>query len=144
MSSKASDHGLRSGYRSGLEDKVATQLNTIGLPYEYEPKDGKISYTKPAKPSKYTPDFTFPGCPIIVETKGRFVTADRQKHVLIKQQNPEYDVRFVFSNSRQRLSKISPTTYGMWCDKYGFKYADKLIPEEWITEIKKYLPKETK
>ena len=120
---------------------MAEQLKTLRLPHEYEPKDGKIKYTKPAKPSTYTPDFVFKGCPIIIETKGRFVTADRQKHVLIKEQHPEWDIRFVFSNSRQRISKISATTYGMWCEKNGFKYADKLIPDQWIQEIKKYLPK---
>lgn len=134
--SSAEQRAIREGYRSGLEDKVAKQLNQIGIPYEYEPPDRKIQYTKPAKPSRYTPDFMFGDCPIIIETKGRFVTADRQKHLLIKEQHPELEVRFVFSNSKSRISKTSSTTYAMWCQKYGFQYADKEIPLTWIKEIK--------
>lgn len=133
-----SSNAIREGYRSGLEDIVAKQLNTLRMDYDYEPKEGRIEYTKPEKPSKYTPDFVFKRCPIIIETKGRFVTADRQKHLLIKAQHPEFDIRFVFSNSRSRISKLSSTTYGMWCEKHGFKYADKLVPDAWIKEIKKW------
>jgi hypothetical protein len=73
---------------------------------------------------------------LIIETKGRFVTEDRQKHLLIKAQHPELDIRFVFSNSRAKISKTSKTTYAAWCDKYGFKYADKRIPEAWLEESK--------
>jgi len=51
---------------------------------------------------------------------------------LVKEQHPEKDIRFVFSNSRSRISKKSSTTYAMWCEKYGFKYADKHIPLEWL------------
>ena len=71
---------------------------------------------------------------IIVESKGRFVTADRKKHLLIKKQHPTLDIRFVFSNSKAKINKGSKTTYGDWCDKHGFLYADKLIPEEWLYE----------
>jgi len=36
------------------------------------------------------------------------------------------------------LRRGSPTTYAMWCDKHGIKWADfrKGIPQEWIKEIK--------
>ena len=91
----------------------------------------KIEYLKPARTAKYTPDFLLPNG-IIIESKGRFVTADRQKHLLIQKQHPDLDIRFVFSNSRSRISKQSKTTYAMWCEKHGFLYADKLIPEEWL------------
>jgi hypothetical protein len=123
------------GYRSGLEDKVAKQLEEVGLDYEYEGKDSKIDYTSPPKPHKYTPDFTF-NTHIIIETKGRFMPEDRQKHLLIKQQHPEFDIRFVFSNSKSKISKTSKTTYADWCDKHDFKYADKWIPDEWLKEIR--------
>lgn len=53
----------------------------------------------------------------------------------VKRQHPEYDFRFVFNNSRAKISKVSNTTYGRWCEKNGFKYADKLVPQEWIDEI---------
>jgi len=126
--------GIREGYRSGLEDLVAKQLNSLGIKFEYEPKDGKVEYTKPQSKHKYTPDFVF--AKFIVETKGRFTTADRKKHKLIKEQHPEIDIRFVFSNSNTRISKQSKTTYAQWCEHYGFKYADKLIPNDWLREIK--------
>lgn len=125
--------GLEHGFRSGLEDQIAAELEAAGVPVRYEDPESVIHYVKPAKKSRYTPDFVLPNG-IIIETKGRFVTADRQKHLLIKEQHPEKDIRFVFSNSRQRISKQSQTTYGMWCDKYGFKYADRSIPWEWLKE----------
>jgi hypothetical protein len=125
------DVGLREGFRSGLEDKVADQLRSQGIDPRYEQE--VIEYVKPARKSKYTPDFRLPNG-IYIETKGRFVTEDRQKHILIKAQHPEKDIRFVFSNSRARISKTSKTTYADWCNKHGFRYADKRIPQEWIDE----------
>lgn len=128
-----SDPGLEHGYRSGLEEKVAAELTAKGVPVKFEDPDSVIRYTWPQEESKYTPDFRLPNG-IIIETKGRFVTKDRQKHKLIKEQHPDRDIRFVFSNSRQRISKTSKTTYAMWCEKYGFKFADKSIPDEWLRE----------
>ena len=69
---------------------------------------------------------------IFIETKGLFTSADRAKMRLVKEQHPKVDIRFVFSNSKNKISKISKTTYAMWCKKYGFKYADKHIPKDWL------------
>lgn len=137
MPRKTSDrelHGIVNGYRSGLEEKVADQLREAGIDPNYEAV--KIPYEKPVTKHTYTPDFPLSDV-LIVETKGRFVTADRQKHLLIKKQHPHLDIRFVFSNSRARISKTSTTTYAMWCEKNGFKYADKEIPKEWLQELRK-------
>lgn len=123
--------GLKYGFRSGLEEDNAAFLQSLGIPFEYESK--KIHYTKPSTNHTYTPDFILDNG-IIVETKGRFLLADRRKHLLVKQQHPELDIRFVFSSSRAKIRKGSKTTLGMWCDKNGFKYADKIIPHEWIQE----------
>lgn len=130
----AEERGRIEGYRSGLEEVIARQIKAAGIEVEYEKT--KVKYVKPSRNATYTPDFKLPNG-IIIESKGRFVTADRQKHVLIKTQHPELDIRFVFSNSRSKINKNSPTTYGMWATKNGFKYADKLIPEEWLKEPKK-------
>lgn len=124
-------HGIANGYRSGLEDLVAAQIAAAGLAVKYE--DVTFSYVKPLRPSKYTPDFILPNG-IVIETKGRFETSDRQKHKWIKEQHPLIDIRFVFSRSKTRISKTSKTTYGMWCEQYGFAFADKLIPHAWIIE----------
>ena len=126
---------LKHGFRSGLEDKIADSLTIQGIPFEYEQL--VINYIQPAKARKYTPDFVLLKNDIIIESKGRFMTADRQKHLMIKEQYPELDIRFVFSNSKARLSKISQTTYGDWCSKHGFLYADKEIPVSWLNETRK-------
>lgn len=123
--------GLKHGFRSGLEEENARLLDNLGVAYEYEKY--KLTYEKPAKTSKYTPDYILPNG-IIIETKGRFLTADRQKHILIKKQYPDLDLRFVFSNPRQRISKQSKTMYLDWCERNGFLYAAKTIPQEWIDE----------
>jgi hypothetical protein len=123
--------GLSEGYRSGLEEAVAEQIRGVGLDPLFETVT--IRYTKPAKEARYTPDFPL-ATGVIIETKGRFVTADRQKHLLIKEQRPDLDIRFVFSNPNQRISKQSQTTYAMWCDKHGFKWAAKRIPQSWFDE----------
>lgn len=129
--SKEVPRGIVEGYRSGLEEKLADQLFQAGMEVSYESMT--IPYEKPASKHKYTPDFGLHNG-IIIESKGRFVTADRQKHLLIKKQHPDLDIRFVFSNSRARISKTSKTTYAAWCEKHGFKFADKLIPESWLLE----------
>lgn len=118
-------------YRSGLEDKVAAQLEAKGVAFDYE--GHTISYVIPASNHKYHPDFVLPNG-IIVETKGIFDSDDRKKHTLIREQYPDLDIRFVFSSSKSKLYKGSPTTYGKWCEKNGFKYADKLIPADWLGE----------
>lgn len=124
--------GMKHGWRSGLEEQIAEQLDNAGVAYEYEKLT--IDYVVPARPAKYTPDFVILSNGIIVETKGRFVTADRQKHLMIKKQHPHLDIRFVFSNPKQKISKLSNTTYAMWCERYGFQWAAKEIPDEWINE----------
>lgn len=118
------------GYRSGLEEDVDSTLKNAGIDGEYE--QHKIEYVQPATKHKYTPDFRLPNG-IFVETKGRFVTADRKKHLLIKDQHPELDIRFLFQNANNRLSKKSKTTYAQWCQKHGFLYAEKVIPAEWLS-----------
>ena len=123
--------GKKYGFRSGLEERIAEQLDKAGVDYTYE--QVKLNYIKPASKHVYTPDFVLANG-IIVETKGRFLLADRQKHILVKRHNPTLDIRFVFSNSKARISKASRTTYADWCNKNGFKFADKEIPQEWMDE----------
>ena len=122
--------GIKYGYRSGLESKVSEQLSKAGVDFEYE--SFKIEY-EVHEARKYTPDFRLPNG-IIIETKGRFIAADRKKHLLIQQQHPELDIRFVFSNSKAKLNKGAKSSYGDWCQKHGFLYSDKWIPESWWEE----------
>ena len=123
--------GKKYGFRSGLEELIANQLTDIGISFSFE--SFKIEYMQPAKKRSYTPDFLLPNG-IIIETKGRFLTADRQKHLWVQKQYPDLDIRFVFSNSKQKIRKGSKTTYAMWCEKNGFLYADREIPQAWLKE----------
>ena len=117
------------GFRSGFEGKISKQLEEAGVKVEYETT--KIKYVVPESLHTYTADFQLPNG-IIVETKGRFIAADRKKHLLIKAQHPRLDIRFVFQNSKNKISKASKTSYADWCIKNGFIYADKEIPKEWL------------
>lgn len=128
---KAAAVARREGYRSGLEVATAKQLDETDTPATYE--SHTIRFEQPAKKKRYTPDFVLWNG-IVIETKGQFKTADRQKHVFVQDQYPDIDIRFVFSNPNQRIRKGSPTTYAMWCDKNGFKYAKRLIPAAWLAE----------
>lgn len=122
---------LLHGFRSGLEEKAAAQIAAAGLPVLYE--QTKVHYVWPEQACTYTPDFPLING-IIIETKGRFLTEDRQKQKHIKAQYPDLDVRFVFSNANARLTKTSKTTYSAWCEKYGFRWAHKIIPASWLAE----------
>lgn len=124
-------------YRSGLEDKLAKQLESKGIAVMYE--EWSIPYVVPASNHKYTPDIILPNG-IIIEAKGLWESDDRKKHLLIKEQFPELDIRFVFSSSRTKLYKGSPTSYAEFCEKHGIKFADKLIPIDWLKEPKKEIP----
>ena len=128
--SKYNAAALKAGYRSGFEDTVARELTEKGIEYTYEKEKIKwVDY----KVRTYTPDFVL-GNGIIIETKGRFVANDRRKHREIKKQFPDLDIRFVFQNSRAKLYKGAKSSYGDWCKKYGFDYADKSIPDDWLNE----------
>ena len=128
---------------SGSEEKIKDELENARVKYEYEKH--RVDYTLPSPIHHYTPDFVLENG-IIIEVKGRFDSKDRAKHIAIKNQHPDLDIRFVFDGkarypSRTKISKISKTTYGIWCEKHGFMYADHYIPLEWLKEKKKPLPK---
>lgn len=124
--------GIVHGYRSGFEGEIAKELETLGVSFEFETL--RIPWVD-RMDRKYKPDFILPNG-IIVETKGRFVAGDRRKHLEVKKQHPHLDIRFVFYRASATLSTKSKTTYAMWCDKNGFKWADKHIPVEWLKEPK--------
>ena len=133
---RARFRGIKAGYRSGLEETISQLLTDEGIPFEYEVD--KITYEIPARVAKYTTDFKLskPGGFWYLETKGIWATADRAKHVLIKKQSPEIDIRFLFSNAQARLYKGSPTRYADYCNKHGFRWAHKTMPQDWLDECR--------
>ena len=129
--SKLRANAIKHGYRSGFEHKVSDQLKENKIKFGYETT--VIDYIKPETKHTYTIDFTLPNG-ILVETKGRWVPEDRKKHLLIKKQHPELDIRIVFMSCKTKIRKGSKTTYGMFCDKHGILWAEKTIPESWFSE----------
>ncbi len=143
---------IETEYRSGLEREVAAKLTQAGVPFDFE--GHWIRYVVPAREAKYLPDFSFKGCPIILEPKGRFGGAvpgrrvstkdaavkERQKFVLLKEQHPELDIRFIFSRASTPIYKGSKTTYGKWATDHGFLWSDKgQVPQQWLDEISRWL-----
>lgn len=136
------DVGLKYGFRSGLEESQAAYLGRLCVPFQFE--ETVIEYRQPEKLRKYTPDFFIPKKEgmggIFIETKGRFVTEDRQKHLHIRTCNPDLDIRFVFSNANARISKQSSTTYAMWAERHNFMWAHRSIPIDWLRRIGYRIP----
>jgi hypothetical protein len=132
-------NALKYGYKSGLEHTVAEHIKTTEYPLNYETET--LNYIVPERKAKYTPDFVFMkknGDLMYIETKGRWTSADRlkMKHVLAS--NPGIDIRMVFQNPTQKISKASTTTYESYANKLGIKHvAKKTIPLEWFDECLK-------
>ena len=123
------------GYRSGLEEKIGKQLDDLQVEYTYETE--KISYVQPAKKRTYKPDFIKNkknGEKLYIETKGYWPPAERKKMEYIKQSNPTLDIRMVFSNPNNKISKTSKTTYGDVATKLGIPFAAGTIPIDWLSE----------
>ncbi len=114
-------------FRSQFESNIARKLVERGIPFEYEKE--RVVYVP--KPRTYTPDFYFPETNVYVETKGHLDKGDRVKMLLVKEQNPELDIRFVFIRASNKIYKGSKTTYADWATKNGFQWAEGSIPEEW-------------
>ena len=128
MAKKGRGRTVRSTYRSGLELDIAKDLRNRGEKFKYETL--KVKWVL-HEDKTYTPDFILPNG-VIIEAKGRFTLQDRKKHLAVRKQKPDLDIRFVFSNSRGKLYKGSKSTYASWCEKFGFQYADKRIPDDWL------------
>lgn len=127
--------GLKHGFRSGLEEKIGKQIEASGQKVAFEPY--RFPYIVPESTHHYTPDFPLANG-VIIEGKGIFDATDRAKHLLIKVQYPDLDIRFVFTRSAAPINPGSKAKVKVsmadWCRKYGYKFADKLIPAEWLTE----------
>lgn len=110
-------------FKSNLERNFAAQF---ALPYE----DTKLLYIVT---HMYNPDFTL-APNVFVECKGRFLGADRNKHLYVRAQNPHIRVLFVFQDPAQTLTKKSKTTYGQWCDKNNFPHMSAADAQNYTAE----------
>lgn len=131
---------MAAGYRSGLEFKTGKIFvdNEIEFEFETDP----IPWTPIPRTHKYHPDFRIvtngTGKRIIIETKGRFMPEDMEKHLSLKAQYPELDIRFVFQGAQKWYRKAKRRTYAKWCEENGFKYCDfkdfERVIKEWMAE----------
>jgi hypothetical protein len=119
----------RLNFRSGSEKKCSDLLNKRRVVYDYEPTKFSYVITKTYLPDFYLPDYGF-----YIEVKGRFTSQDRAKHLYIKEQHPELDIRFMFDNPNARLYKGSSSTYSDWADKHNYLYCKTKegLPKEWF------------
>jgi hypothetical protein len=119
--------------RSKLEERFETILQEFGVIYEYEVT--KIPYTIPESYHVYTVDWTVLNGKLI-ETKGYLSDhAERRKYVLLKEQHPELDLRFVFDNPN-KLCGGTKMSHAKWADKYGFKWCSIKDTEQILNWIK--------
>lgn len=115
-------------YRSGFERTLVTQLKRAGVKFTYESL--KLPYQTF---HNYYPDFVLENG-IVIEAKGKLDQDTRAKMIAVKKAYPDLDIRFVFMRADNKISRGSKTTYGMWAERNGFKWADGVIPEEWFSE----------
>lgn len=120
--------------RSKLETKFEDILKEYQVDYEYEVT--KIPYTIPESKHIYTVDWTLLNG-VLIETKGYLSDhQERHKYVLLKQQYPTLDLRFVFDNPN-KLCGGTKYTHAKWADKYGFKWCSIKDTEQiqlWVNE----------
>lgn len=118
--------------RSDLERSIARDMDMRGIPYTYETT--VLSFTE-----TYKPDFTIttPSGIIITEAKGwhKNLDASLLKIKKARDQNLDVDLRFIWDNPMVRVPYYKNKrrmTAAEWSDKNGFKWASKVVPEEWM------------
>lgn len=112
-------------YRSKFEQ----EFHRLQPAAQYEAQ--KIKFTQPAKQRTYIADWVLDNG-VICETKGYLDLATRQKMLWLRDSNPDLDIRFVFQNPDNRISKTSKTRYRDWAEANGFQWCrGPSIPEEW-------------
>lgn len=115
------------GFRSQFEADVSRSLPDDAARYEA----GRIPYTVTAT-RHYTPDWLLPRQAIVLEAKGRFTLEDRNKMLLVKAQYPRLDIRLIFQNPSQKITKTM--TVQDWCHKHGFPCCKgPTVPDAWLT-----------
>ncbi len=142
--------------RSQLELRNYKILERAGVTFEYETEACQFNYIMPIRGGHcfdcdgshvgsthlYTCDFLVTtkgtGKQIYIECKGNgymWTGSTRSKHLQIKKQFPEADLRFVFGNPNAKISKGAKLTNKDWCSRHGFICAPRdVIPQEWLNE----------
>ena len=126
--------------RSKLEGKFEAILKDYKIEYGYEIT--KIPYTVPESQHTYLVDFTILSG-VLIECKGWLQDhAERRKYVLLKEQYPDLDLRFVFADPNKKCGGMK-TTHAEWADRHGFRWCsinDKEQILHWIKEKNSGIP----
>ena len=110
-----------------MERDIANLLTELGVIFEYETH--KLAYQIQ---HHYKPDFILANG-VILESKGYWEPEDRRKIKAVTEQNPDLDIRMVFQNPNNTISRKSKTTYGQWCDKHDIPWCSyTTIPIDWL------------
>jgi len=125
-------------YRNKFESSTGKFLDDQGIDFEYEKL--KVDYTVSGT---YLVDFAIKkkdGTLMLIETKGNGLSFDghnKRKLRAVKEQHPTLDLRLVFYSDGKCGPKRKDGTYmrqSDWAKRYGFQYAIRTIPEEWLEE----------
>ena len=120
-------------FKNKFEKRIGSTLGDLGYNMDYE-RD-RIEYVTH---HKYNPDFSLEkkdGSTMHLETKGIWESSDRAKHLAVRAQHPELDIRLVLY-ADYKIYKGSKTSYSQWCDKKGIKWCVQEVPQEWLDELK--------
>lgn len=141
-------------FRSNFEKDIAKNLKARSIDFEYESvhlpykkQDTINSLTRKlhglSKDFKsytyhtYLVDFTITnksGKVIHIEAKGEFTASDRVKMKLVKEQNPDADIRMLLMYDN-KINKNSKTRYSDFCRANGILFkVGKRIPDNWLEE----------
>lgn len=123
---------MTSKFKSEFERRFVNDLENRGIEYAYEAE--KFHYSVP---KSYRPDFKVGK--FFIECKGYHRGIHQYLHSFIhfKRQHPNVDVRFVFDVgiSTKRVSKTTKMTFADWANRNNIKWAEEIIPEEWLHEV---------
>lgn len=135
-------------YRSKFEKKIASQLLSEGINFEYEVEsysyEVKVLHSSCADCGStevynekwYTPDF-FITDDLVIEAKGIFSAAERKKMIAVRDAHPDKEFRMCFMKDN-KIHRKSKTRYSDWCESNNFKYCVGEIPMKWIKEFKEH------
>lgn len=128
-----------SPYRNKFEKSVGDYLFSLkDRDFGYEAM--KFDYTVSGK---YLVDFVLVkrnGEPMYIETKGNGLSFDghvKRKMIAVKKAHPNLDLRILFYADGKCGPKRKDGTFmrqSDWAKRYGFPYAIKTIPQDWLDE----------
>lgn len=127
-------------YRSKLEILMYQQIKRYKKKTKVEYETVKLKYSVPVRARYYLPDFVCrrpDGSIFYIEIKGYLRSTDRTKTIRVREQNPEIDIRFVFSKDNT-INKNSKTKYSDWCKANEFEYSIGSVPKHWFDSNRLY------